>query len=213
VSSSGPDAPAAPGAPPEPGDAHNGRSLRGIATDLIRPKPRASSASVDPSTAKRIVNGLDRRELIFASMTVAFDLYLILSYHSLLLHSSDKVSRGDAPDFLIAGLIASGLVVVGIAVRRRALLGFAVFLVGLDFLTYRLIVGFVYNAAMGGWLLFRVSQLQKRRALERGPSTRGARTRVRPTPSRGGRSSTIVTPPKPSKRYTPPKRRTKIPRP
>ena len=36
-------------------------------------------------------------------------------------------------------------------------------------LTYRLIVGFVYNAAMGGWLLFRVSQLQKRRALERGP--------------------------------------------
>jgi len=178
----------------------------------LRPKPRISTP-VDPATAKRIVNGLDRRELIFAAMTVAFDLYLILTYHSLLLHSSDKVSRADAPDFLIAGLIATGLVVLGIAIKRRALLGFAIFLVGLDFLTYRLIVGFVYNAAMGGWLLFRVSQLQKRRALERGPSNRAARSRSTTTSTRSSRGAAAAGRPKPSKRYTPPKRRPTIPRP
>jgi len=191
-------------------EAPAGRSLRSIATDLLRPKTVARAPGMPPS--KAVVNGLERRELVISVVTIAFDLYLVLAYWSLLHHSSAKIDRADAPDFLIAGLIAIGLVLGGVAFRRRALLGFATFLVGLDFLTYRLIVGFVLNAGIGAWLLFRVSQRQKARAGTRatagGRSTRGSGSGGS---ARGGgtRAASKRAPgrPAPSKRYTPPRRK------
>jgi hypothetical protein len=214
VSATGPDAQAPADSPAESPSVQGGHRLRGIATDMLRPKPRTKNPPVDPATAKKIVNGLDRRELTFASVTAAFNLFLVIENHTALAQSSNEVHRADAPDFLIFGLVAIGLIFLGLAVRRRALLGFALFIMGLDFLTYGLVSGFVLNAGIGGWLLFRVSKLQKRRALERGPSTRASRTRTPRAAARGGRNSPAVGRPKPSKRYTPPKRRPPpIPRP
>ena len=179
-----------------------GRSIVSIASDLLRPKPRTGGA---PS--KALVNGLERREIVMAGVTLLFNLYLVLAYWRLLHDSTTKIDRADAPDFLIAGLIGIGLVLVGITFRRRALLGFAIFLVGLVFITYHLVVGFVLNAGIGAWLLFRVSQRQKARAATRtvapdratrtGGSTRSARSSSKRAPAG----------PAPSKRYTPPRRK------
>ena len=180
----------APGPPPA-----RGSYLRDIAASFRNPTPRASSA-----TRSEIVNGLERREAVVGIILTSLAVFLAVVGYHVLIHSTNKTLRPQATVFLIATLIGAGILVLGTVFRRRALLGFGAFLVGLEFFTYRLTIEGLFYLAVGGWLIFRVMQNRKSAAgaaRTATPRAAGAAKQQRPT---------TVAPPKASKRYTPPKR-------
>jgi hypothetical protein len=142
------------------------------------------------------VNGLDRREITIGIVLLLLNLYLVITWSHHLNVSPSKSLRADAPTFLDTGLIATLIVMLGVIIRRRALLGFACFLAAFVFLHYDLGVQFIFNLAFGGWLLIRAQRLQRQL---RGPIDK-------PIRAQGARKPTPTLTPTPSKRYTPPKR-------
>ncbi len=171
------------------------RSVREIASELWHQQPGTRKEKpIPPESIRTIVNGLDRREITIAVVLTVLNLYLVLAWAHHLHVSPTKAMRDDATAYLETGLIATGIVVVGTVLRRRALLGFACFLAALDFLHYDLFLQFLLNVLLGAWLLWRAQQAQKvhRGALED------------PVRLRKGRPA--LSGPSPSKRYTPPKR-------
>jgi hypothetical protein len=179
------------------------RALRSVASELLRPKPGpAPTGPLSPRAAKARINGLDKRERTIAIVLVVLNLYLFFVWHNHL-HVSTKASdRADASSFFEIGLAVSALTILGIVVKRRALLGFACFLSGLVFVQYHLDVEFVINAAFGGWLIVRAQQAQR---LARGgrPSNTAPRSRATAV---SAKTPPTAQAPRPSKRYTPPKR-------
>jgi len=149
-----------------------------------------------PLSRRDIVNGLDRRESIIGiGLTLLAIVLAVVGYHEYKT-AATALLRSQASFFLIASLIGAALLALGTALRRRALLGFACFMTGLEFLNYKSIGAVVYISA-GSWLIFRVMQ-KKKQDTASGVATKSVTTRPdrRPTPVG----------PKPSKRYTPPKR-------
>lgn len=172
------------------------RTISGIAKELWhqKPGPRQFKPSSSPITTKEIVNGLDRRELLIGTFLTTLALALaIVGYFNERASTTNSIHTS-ALDFLITMLIGTGLMVLGLFLRRRALLGFASFLFGLEQATFQFLPGALLYLAFGGWLIYRVMQKGKseraagieRGTVDYGPGKRGAI-------------------PQPSKRYTPPK--------
>lgn len=189
------------------------RSVKAVALELWHQKPGARAARPTPASVpgeKEIVNGLERREVIIGTVLGVIDIGLaILAFFTL--HSSHIAKdRQAAGTYLVAGLIAAAIMLGGVIFRRRALLGFGSFFVGMELLTTGLLLEAVVFLFFGGWLIFRVMKKQKQdQAAGRytGTIDTGGRRR--------GRAATAAarTPaPKPSKRYTPPRRRAPAPR-
>jgi hypothetical protein len=107
--------------------------------------------------------------------------------------STTKSIHNTAVDFLITMLIGAFLMGLGLFMRRRALLGFAAFLFGLEQWTFKYYPGALIYIAFGGWLIYRVMQ--------KGKAERAAGIN---SPTVDAKGFTMKDP-KPSKRYTPPK--------
>ncbi len=175
------------------------RSVAEIARELWHQKPGARVARPEknlPITTKEIVNGLDHREtLLGIGLTVIAGALAAIGYfyqHA----SSTKSVHQNATSFLIAMLVGAGMLLVGILLRRRALLGFAAFFFGLEQASFGFFPGGIIYIGFGGWLIWRVMQKQKVdriAGLHYGTVDTGPRNRpIAATPS---------------KRYTPPKKR------
>jgi hypothetical protein len=185
--------PAEPAPPVPPSTA---RSLRDIAQGLWSPRaPREPAANRVPAS-REVVNGLDAREykLGWAAslLAVAMAIAAYLSYE----HSKIVKDRNDAVVVLISFLVGAACMMLGTGLRRRALLGFASFLVGLEVVSYKIggVVGFVW-LGFGFWLISRVLRKQRQdKDAKKPPAAKPAATRA-------------ATPPKASKRYTPPRAR------
>ena len=183
------------------------RHLRNIAADVWHPETRGRGPRDPKSPSTReVVNGLDRREAVFGLLLALLEVVVTVVGYHVSRDSSTATVRANATSFLVSGLIGAVLMLAGTALKRRALLGFASFLVGLESLTYQFRLGAVVYLFFGGWLLYRVFQKQKQdRALApasarpsaRASGTRSAGSRAGAAPSSGPRAS---------KRYTPPKR-------
>jgi hypothetical protein len=145
------------------------------------------------------VNGLDRREMIVGIFLTMLAFVLAFSGYHGYQHSSTKALHSQASTYLVASLFGAAVLGFGVLFRRRALLGFACFLVGLEFFNYRFVVGALAYLGAGGWLIFRVTQKQKQDRLTRPAAAVPAAER------RGGRRP-LPSGPKPSKRYTPPRK-------
>ena len=174
----------------------NRRTLPEIVKELWhqKPGPRQLKPSSAPITTKEIVNGLDRREMLIGTFLTTLALALAILGYFNERASSTKSIHASAVDFLITMLIGACLMSLGLFLRRRALLGFAAFLFGLEQATFQFLPGALIYLAFGGWLIYRVMQKGKadralgieRGTVDYGPSGKGAI-------------------PRPSKRYTPPK--------
>lgn len=182
----------------QPADVQHGRrrTFSALAKELWHQKPgaRATKPVTAPITSKEIVNGLDRRELLIGSFLAAFAVVLaVLGYFNETASKTASI-HNTAADFLITMLIGAFLLCLGLFMRRRALLGFAAFLFGLEQATFQFLPGALIYLAFGGWLIYRVMQKNKADRAA-GINTRTVDTGPGP---RGGA-------PKQSKRYTPPK--------
>lgn len=177
------------------------RSLVEIVSDLWhqKPGPRAPKAPVAPASSKEIVNGLERREVIFGAVLSAIAAVLAVAVYFVARASSTAAIRHDAATYLIAGLVGCAILVGGVVFRRRALLGFASFLVGMEMLSTGFLYGAVLYLFFGGWLIFRV--MKKQRQDQAAGRFRGT---IDTGPKAGANKSTKV--PAASKRYTPPRR-------
>ncbi|HLI15673.1 MAG TPA: hypothetical protein VKV23_06450 [Acidimicrobiales bacterium] len=171
--------------------------LRTLATGLWhqRPGPRSPRpASPRPAGEKEIVNGLDRRERLLGAGAVALAIAFTVAGYLVNHRSTSAQVRADADTLLVAGSLVTALMLVGLLLRRRALLGFASFMTGMEAITGRNTLGILF-LLYGGWLIMRVMARQRQQA---GAAAPAAATR-RPARAAG--------PPRASKRYTPPRRR------
>ena len=173
------------------------RTFSNLLSELWHQKPgaRVPKSPAAPITTKEIVNGLDQREKLFGWVLTALAVGLALLAYFVNASSTTIANRNAAVDFLITMLIGAFLLGLGIVLKRRALLGFAAFLFGLEQVTFRFIYGALLYLAFGGWLIYRVMQKNK--------ADRAAGI-VR-SPGRTSSTNTASNTPRPSKRYTPPK--------
>jgi hypothetical protein len=163
--------------------------------------------------ARQAVNGLEpleRRVGIFAVIAEAAIIVLVaVSY--LAHHNKGAHSQQVAPSafylFLVEAAVLGAFLLIGILVKRRALLGFASLLTGMWILQEikpLALMGFAY-LAFGIWLVARALKFTpnaKDRAAknEAARETRAARRSKSAASSEGSRNA-----PPPNKRYTPPK--------
>ncbi|MCU1495216.1 MAG: hypothetical protein JWO62_2980 [Acidimicrobiaceae bacterium] len=179
------------------------KSLREIATGLWNQKPGVresrSGANDRALGAKEVVNGLDRKELMIGTGLMLVDLALTVIVFFYWRHSTDLKARHYAPDFLVAGLVGVAIMAFGSALRRRALLGFAAFIVGMELISFGLVYGILY-LFFGGWLIIRVMRKQRQ------DQARGKFTGTIDTGSKSKRGPSTPQTPTASKRYTPPRR-------
>ena len=178
------------------------RSLVEIVRDLWHQKPgprEPKEPTPLPANSKEIVNGLERREIIFGAILSAIAAVLAVAVYFVARGSANTTIRHDAATYLIAGLVGCAILVGGVVFRRRALLGFASFLVGMEMLSTGFLYGAVLYLFFGGWLIFRVMKKQRQDqaagrfsgTVDTGPKSRGNQTTKVPAAS---------------KRYTPPRR-------
>ena len=174
------------------------RPAREVAKELWHQKPGSrADRPMKPRAigAKEIVNGLDRREIFIGSFLTAVAVGLaVLGYfneHG----SSDPTLHRSASTVLFTMLIGALLLAVGLGFRRRALLGFAAFLFGLEQWSFKFYEGSLLYLAFGGWLIYRVTQKTK------ADRAAGVHTGTIDTGPRFNSSE-----PRASKRYTPPKK-------
>lgn len=175
-------------------------SFFGRGTRIARPK-NAAPNSAKPISAREIVYGLDRREMIFGSIAaVAAGALAAVGYY--LDHRSTTVAlREDANTILVAMIIGACMIALGTALRRRAFLGFAALLVGLEQVSFdSQYFGIIY-LGFGGWLVYRAMQRSK---AMRNSTPSAAAVKGRAVAGRA-RTGTTSRGPKASKRYTPPK--------
>ncbi len=182
------------------------RSIREILADLWHQKPgvrqERPGATERLLSEKQIVNGLSRNEIVTGAALAVLQLAVTISVYLYWHGSHETKYRHYAPDFLVAGLIGEGLLAAGLAIRRRALLGFAAFIVGMELISFGLIYGLLF-LFYGGWLILRVMRKQRqdqaRQKAEGSAEPRGGGSRTTSGSASGPQR------PKPSKRYTPPK--------
>jgi uncharacterized protein YneF (UPF0154 family) len=190
---------------PPPEQTSTARRLRELASKPFRQKPGSpeTQASRPAPGTKEIVNGLDHTELTLAICATVFEIgFTIIGYFLALRHSANLDVRRAAPSVLLAGMVGGAILALGTAFRRRALVGFACFIVGFEMISFSAefgsfqLQGFVY-IILGLWLIMRVMRKQKQdRQRPKLSKTVDARTVRRRSDG----------PPQPSKRYTPPRR-------
>lgn len=174
------------------------RSLRDTASELWhqKPGPRAVRPQAAPLDTKAIVDGLDRLERNLGFATIVFALFLTAIGYVASKDSTTKTIHDGAKFFLVANLAFIAILLLGLILRRRALLGFGCFFYGLEqvFSYHAFEIGLPF-LAFGGWLIWRAQRKQKQDRLA-----------VDQRPGELLRTRSLGKPPKPSKRYTPPKR-------
>ena len=186
----GPSADAEPGRQ-SPRDAAPRRRFGGLA-DLLSGRPPRSNAR--PATPREIVNGLDERERRYSAAAVVLGIGLVVAGYLTNRHSHVLKVRSASTTLLIAGVIILVLMIFGVAFRRRALVGFSSFMVGFELITAGNVLGVAF-LGFGGWLLIRALKRQRQDQSSR-----------RSAPEQKAAPVKAVGPPKPSKRYTPPRR-------
>jgi hypothetical protein len=208
-------------------------SLRAFLYRIVAPPdhkpPRpARPARQGPATTRKpaaeLVSGLDSREkiisLVAAALAFAFAVSVLVIYP----HPPAHPAKGTVyiepwVVALIVGIPAIGMG-VGVAIARRALVGFLSVLLGFATLTVVGIYGLLYFG-LGIWLIMRASRYSKQVREASGEKLPAGRSRPARGDSGGGRTSTraagkssarpssktAVTsaPPAKSKRYTPPR--------
>jgi hypothetical protein len=199
--------------------------------DQKPPRPARTARSVPASKRKpaaELINGLDRREriisLVAASLAFAFAVAVLIVYpHPPAHRVSGEVYIEPWAVALIVGVPAIGMG-VGVAIARRALVGFLAILTGFATLTVLGVYGLLYFG-LGIWLIMRASRYSKQVRLAAGETstTRRPRAERAERSSRGGssarsagksssrpaaKSAAGVVAPAKSKRYTPPRNAT-----
>jgi hypothetical protein len=164
--------------------------LQRIGKALTGPRPRPSAAG--DATAKA-VNELDERERKWSMAGVVLGTGLVISGYLIDRHSSVERVRQASNTLLIAGIVVLVIMALGIVFRRRAMVGFASFMVGFALITGGNVFGVLF-LGYGGWLLVRA--LRRQRTQTKPESTPSTKRKAPPKPTG---------PPKPSKRYTPPR--------
>ena len=186
---------------PGAGNAGGSRSLRKLGSDLWRQKPgprapRSTQTATPPS--KQVVDGLSHQEWILGIVATVLDVAVTVFGYFADERSHVLVYHREATSLLLAGLVGGGLMALGTLMRRRALLGFASFIVGMEMISFAGVQGILF-LAFGGWLIVRVMRKQKQdQAAGRSIAT------VDPARRRGPGTSTPKAP-SASKRYTPPR--------
>jgi len=177
------------------------RRLQDILLELWhqKPGPRESSRNADPKLlppGKEIVDKLDRRERLLGYVSVVLAAVLTILGYFADRHSTVANDRKFATSLLLAGLVVSGILLLGTLLRRRALLGFASFIAGMQMISFSDVTGILY-LFFGGWLIVRVMRKQRHdQAVAKLAGTGGASVA----------KATKAAVPAPSARYTPPKR-------
>lgn len=177
------------------------RAIRSIVSDFFKPDAVTTGEALASGTVKKIVNGLDRRERVFGMFLTLLNIYVIFVRSNQLRIDPKPALRAGASQFLVLGLFLSVVLIVGLLVRRRALLGFASVFIGLVFLQYGAPAQFLLSAAYGAYLIIRAQKVQKLQRSTNPQSRASASKRTKALPS-----APKVMAPSPSKRYTPPKR-------
>jgi hypothetical protein len=172
-------------APPVPGTA-----LQRIGKALAGPRPRRADAT--DATAKA-VNELDDRERKYSLAGIVLGTGLVISGYLIDRHSHVERVRTASSTLLIAGVVVLVVMALGVVFRRRAMVGFASFMVGFALITGGNIFGVLF-LLFGGWLLVRA--LRRQKSTTKPDSTTPAKRKPPPKPAG---------PPKASKRYTPPR--------
>jgi hypothetical protein len=156
---------------------------------LVRP------AGAPTTSNKAFGSGLDEREYRFSVAATVLGLGLVTAGYIVNRHSSVLKVRDAALTLLIGGLILVAIMAAGVIFRRGSMVGIASFMMGFELITSANIFGALF-LVLGGWLLVRTMRRQR---AELGAGTRPARpAKTKPERPLG--------PPKPSKRYTPPRR-------
>jgi hypothetical protein len=110
-------------------------------------------------------------------------------------HSTIEKARAGATELLVAGLILIVIMFAGIIFQRATIVGIASFIIGFEMVSGEDIFGAIF-LIFGGWILIRHMRRQRAALAGGAKPTRAAKA----TPTRPGSR------PKPSKRYTPPRR-------
>jgi hypothetical protein len=156
---------------------------------LVRP------AGAPATSNKAFASGLDEREFRFSVAATVLGLGLVTAGYIVNRHSSVLKVRDAALTLLIGGLILVAIMAAGVIFRRGSVVGIASFMMGFELITSENIFGALF-LVLGGWLLVRTMRRQR---AELGAGARPARSaKTKPERPSG--------PPKPSKRYTPPRR-------
>jgi len=170
----------------------------------------AATSPADRSAAtRRAVNNLNPRERQFGFIALAFELGLtaivVVPYltHKVKLSKSDLKTLSAVHFFLVEGLVVGVFILLGLLLKRRALLGFSAFATGIWLLALPAlrIFGLAY-LGFGMWLL-----LKGLRSQQAGSQKGSSRPPSQPRPSKRRREEALSSrsAPKPNKRYTPPK--------
>jgi hypothetical protein len=139
--------------------------------------------------------GLDEREHRLAIAATVLALGLVTAGYFVNRHSTIEKARAGATELFVAGLILIVIMFAGIIFQRATIVGIASFIIGFEMISGEDIFGAVF-LIFGGWILIRNMRRQRAALAGGAKPTRAAKA----TPTRpAGR-------PKPSKRYTPPRR-------
>ena len=166
--------------------------LRSPVTASPRAREGAGAAAAQSGTG---AVGLDEREYRLSMAATLLALGLVGAGYIVNHHSPTAKIRADALTLLIAGLVLIAVMIAGIVFRRGSMVGIASFMMGFELISAEDIFGAVF-LIFGGWLIVR-SMRRQRAGLAAGSGPARATRAKRAVPSG---------PPKPSKRYTPPRR-------
>ena len=189
-----------------------GTRLKQTASDLwhqkpgVREKALQKDADLAALSAKQLVDGLSKQEMTFALAATILELaFTIIGWH-VDQNSKQEIYRRVADSLLIAGLVATGILALGTFFKRRALLGFGAFLTGMELISFGNILGIVY-LFFGGWLIVRAMRKQRLDKVLGKPDAPIDKGFSRRSSSRRAAAQTSgYSTPKPSKRYTPPRK-------
>ena len=181
-----------------PADLTDGSRLARLG-DAVRSLGRPGAAPTTRRGSQRqVVNGLDEREWRYSLAATVLAIGLVVAGYLTNRHSSVEKVRSASSTLLVAGIIIIAVMVIGVAFRRRAMVGFSNFMVGFELITGGNVLGVLF-LGFGGWLLLRALRRQREEQKARGGAPPVARQR-KPV------AAPLTGPPKPSKRYTPPRR-------
>ena len=159
------------------------------------PSAPARAAGPAASTDRPAAGILDEREHRFSVAASVLALGLVAAAYIVNRHSTVTKVRGDALELFIAGLILVAIMFGGIFFRRASMVGIASFMMGFELFSGGDLFGVIF-LVFGGWLLLRMVRRQRAEIAAGGRPSRASKS----TPTRA------AGPPKPSKRYTPPRR-------
>jgi hypothetical protein len=143
---------------------------------------RAGSAATSGGTTARtrqtadIIYGLDRREQIVSAVAACLAIAFAIVIGIVGAHPAKTSKNHQTINSLVLmavfGLPAVAML-VGVIVRRRALVGFTALLTGFAFFAFGVFYAVVYFV-LGGWLIFRVFKYNKQLAPEKQSSRPGS---------------------------------------